>query len=305
MNRFGAPTTYKRIVPDRGCGFILKRIYELTEAPGLLPRPWPRKIDVYRNTRWYNRLGFASLLWSSLIKDGLIESDGGMQEYKYCKYCCYSFRRCFEVKTRAAGRYERGRGYTVRYHLTSKGRGVLFDMMDRVNAKNKTQPKLNTVGSVAKFDEEKDVRELPHSVKVNKGCEYDFLKNMTRTDLICEYRNVAMEADHLDAQLLAHEFDIENVFASNTINAAYSNICAYRDALAKEIERREKNETHDILKKEAVDCAKLASDYASENQKLRAEKDDLKERLKKVTARLEWLEHEIAVAKAVLVEIIG
>lgn len=294
MNRYGCPTTYKRIVPDRGCGFILKRIYELTEAPGLLPRPWPRKIDVYLNTRWYNRPGFASLLWSSLIKDGLIESDGGMQEYKYC---CYSFRRYFEVKTRAAGRYERGCGYTVRYHLTSKGRGVLFDMMDRVNAKNKTQPKPNTVGSVAKFDAKKDGRELPHSVKVNKGYEYDFLKNMTKTDLICEYRNAAMEADRLNALLLENENDFAidtRINATYSINAEYNSVCAKRDALAREIERREKNETHDILKKETVNCTNLAPDYIDEIQKLRAEKDDLIERLKKIAACLEWFNDEIS-----------
>ena len=165
MNRYGRPTTYKRITPDRGCGFILKRIYELTEAPGREGRADPRKIDVYLGTPWYKRPGFASLLWSSLIKDGLIETNGGTQEYKY-----YSFYKHPHVGTRAAGRYAHGIGYTVRYHLTPKGRGILFDMMDRVN-KIREEKKafcerngiefgtgrvLNTVGSVAEHDAETD-----------------------------------------------------------------------------------------------------------------------------------------------------
>lgn len=129
MNLYGAPTTYTKIVPERGCGFILKRIYELTEAPGRERFAWPRKKDVYLGTRWYNRPGFASVLWSSLVKDGLIESDGGMQEYK-----CYSFFRRSHVGTRAAGLRGCGVKYTVRYHLTPKGRGVLFDMMERYDA---------------------------------------------------------------------------------------------------------------------------------------------------------------------------
>lgn len=223
MNRFGAPTTYKRITPDRGCGFILKSIYELTEAPGLIAPMWPTKKDVYFGTQWYNRPGFASLLWGSLVKDGLIESSGGIQNYK-----CWSWGCKNHVAYRAAGNYEFGRGYTVRYHLTPKGRGVLFDMMDRVNAKNKTQPKLNTVGSVAEHDAKKDAIPAPPNP----------------------------------------------------------------------IER-------DILEKEALDCAKLVADYAGENQKLRAEKNDLNECLKKLVLRLEWLEHEVADAKNVLNKIIG
>ena len=235
MNRYGAPTTYKRIRPDFGSGFILKRIYELTEEPGRERFAWPRKKDVYLGTPWYNRPGFASLLWSSLIKDGLIESSGGMQEYTYC-----SFYKNPRIGTRAAGRYAYGIGYTVRYHLTPKGRGVLFDMMDRYNkiCEKKKEGKhngiefntcrsLNTVGSVAEYDAKKD--DIP--------------------------------------------------------------------APPNPIER-------DILEKEALDCAKLAADYAGENQKLRAEKNDLNERLKKLVLRLEWLEHEVAEAKAVLTEII-
>lgn len=132
MNRSGAPTTYKRITPYRGCGFILERIWDLTEdptntcPPSLPTGPHPTKQDIYRGTKWANRPGFASLLWSSLIKDGLIESDDGMQEYK-----CYSFFRRSHVETRAAGHYSPGIGYTVRYHLTPKGRGILIDMMER------------------------------------------------------------------------------------------------------------------------------------------------------------------------------
>ena len=202
MNRYGRPTTYKRITPKRGSGFILKRIYDLTEAPGMEHAAHPRKIDVYLGTPWYKYPGWSSLLWSSLIKDGLIESDDGMQDYKY-----YSFYMNPHVGTRAAGHYAHNIGYTVRYHLTPKGRGILFDMMDRVGAKGKV---LNSVGSVAEHDAKKD---------------------------------------------------------------------AIPDPPPTPIER-------DILEKEAVDCAKLAADYVGENQKLRAEKNDVNERLKKIRERL-------------------
>lgn len=126
MNRFGAPTTYNRIIPGRGCGFILKRIADLTVNP---KAKHPTKQDVYAGTSWANRPGFASLLWSSLIKDGLIESNGGMREYKY-----YKFYKSSSVGTRAVGRGEGpgGVGYTVRYRLTDKGRKTFFEMMERV-----------------------------------------------------------------------------------------------------------------------------------------------------------------------------
>lgn len=135
MNRSGAPTTYNRITPDRGCGFILKRIWDLTEdptntfPPSLPTGPNPTKQDVYRGTKWANRPGFASLLWSSLIKDGLIESNGGVREYKY-----YKFYQRSSVGTRAVGRGEGpgGVGYTVRYRLTDKGRKVFMEMMERI-----------------------------------------------------------------------------------------------------------------------------------------------------------------------------
>lgn len=298
MNRYGRPTTYKRIAPERGSGFILKRIYDLTEDPKL-PRGThvknPTKQDVYVGTNWANRPGWSSLLWSSLIKDGLIESDDGMQEYKY-----YSFYMHPNVGTRAAGHYAHNIGYTVRYHLTPKGRGILFDMMNRVNAKGKA---LNSVGSVAEHDAKKD--ECP--VKTSEWREddfllsgetkeewakrngvtlqeedepRDFLKNMTKTDLIREYRNAAMEADRLDAQLLVHEND-ENGFARDRISAAYNNVCTRRNALAKEIELREKNEAHDILQKE------------DDDQKSRAEMNDLKERLKKVREQLIEIEEKL------------
>ena len=237
MNRYGAPTTYKRIRPDFGSGFILKRIYELTEDPGRERFAWPRKKDVYLGTPWYNRPGSASLLWSSLIKDGLIESSGGMQEYTYG-----GFYKNPRIGTRAAGRYAYGIGYTVRYHLTPKGRGILFDMMARVNKIREDKKEfckrngiefgtgrvLNTVGSVAEYDAKKD--DIP--------------------------------------------------------------------APPNPIER-------DILEKEALDCAKLAADYVGENQKLRAEKNDLTERIKKLVLRLELLEHEVSDVKNVLNEIIG
>ena len=155
MNRYGAPTTYKRITPDRGCGFILKRIYELSETSG---REYdadsdPRRQDVYFGTKWANRPGFASLLWSALIKNGLIESNGGIQNYKCCGWFYNS-----HIAYRAAGTYVPGAGYTVRYRLTPFGRAVLFDMMDRVKAKGKA---LNSVGSVAEFDAKKDEERSP------------------------------------------------------------------------------------------------------------------------------------------------
>lgn len=166
MNRYGAPTTYKRITPDRGCGFILQRIWDLTEdttktsPPSLPTGPHPTKQDVYRGTKWANRPSYASLLWSALIKDGLIESNGGMQEYKY-----YSFYKHSHVGTRATGHYETDNGYTVRYHLTPKGRGILIDMMERrvlqKAEKLALDRALNTVGSVAEYDAKKDDMEVP------------------------------------------------------------------------------------------------------------------------------------------------
>ena len=159
-----SPTTYKRITPDRGCGFILKRIYELTEAPGRERFAWPTKKDVYLGTPWYNRPGFASLLWSALIKDGLIESDGGIQNYK-----CWSWGCKNHVAYRAAGLRGYGVKYTVRYHLTPKGRGVLFDMMARVNKKKTLE--LNAVGSVAEHDAKKDWAPKPEDWR-----EDDFLE---------------------------------------------------------------------------------------------------------------------------------
>lgn len=226
MNRSGAPTTYKRIVPNRGCGFILKRIYELTGREHCAN---PRKIDVYLGTPWYKRPGFASLLWGAMIRDGLIESDDGLQAYE--PYRGYFHRGGKYYMHRAAGHYEKGGNYTVRYHLTAIGRGVLFDMMDRVNKIREekkafcerngiefgTGRTLNTVGSVAEFDAKKD-------------------------------------------DILTPPNPIER----------------------------------DILEKEAVHCAKLAADYAGENQKLRAEKNDLNARLKTVADRLAKLESELA-----------
>lgn len=166
MNRYGAPTTYNRIVPDRGCGFILKRIWDLTEdttktsPPSLPTGPHPTKQDIYRGTKWANRPGFASVLWGAMIRDGLIESDDGMQEYKY-----YSFYKNPHVGTRAAGHYAPGIGYAVRYHLTPKGRGILIDMMERRVLQKADKlalgQTLNTVGSVAEYDAKRDDMEVP------------------------------------------------------------------------------------------------------------------------------------------------
>lgn len=229
------PTTYKRITPERGCGFILKRIYDLTENPKM-PRgsyaAHPTKEDVYLGTPWYHRPGFASLLWSSLLEDGLIASDNGMEEYdgNLSRFSSRSKRYA-----RAYGHYEFGRGWTVRYHLTDKGRGILYDMMARVNKVREekkafcerngiefgTGRVLNTVGSVAEFDAKKDEEVTPPPTPIER----------------------------------------------------------------------------DILEKEALDCAKLAADYAGENQKLRAEKDDLNARLKKLANRMSWLEDELVSTK--------
>lgn len=250
MNRYGAPTTYKKIVPERGCGFILKRIYELTEAPGCERFAWPRKIDVYLGTPWYNRPGFASLLWSSLVKDGLIESDGGMQEYK----CCSFFKRS-HIGTRAAGHYAHGIGYTVRYHLTPKGRGVLFDMMER--------------------------RVLQKADKM-AFCERNGIEFGTGKTVAAPKKEEWREDDFLEPGETKEEWMLRNGVTPPPTP----------------VER-------DILEKEALDCAKLAADYVGENQKLRAEKNDLNERIKKLVARLEWLENEISDVKSVLNEIIG
>lgn len=133
---YGQPTTYKKIVPDRGCGFILKRIWDLTEdltntfPPSLPTGPHPTKQDIYRGTPWANRPGFASCLWSALVADGLIESDDGAQKYQPFRGYFSMDNKPYE-KLRAKGHYEAGNGYTVRYHLTPKGRDILIDMMER------------------------------------------------------------------------------------------------------------------------------------------------------------------------------
>lgn len=187
MNRYNRPTTYKRIVPDRGCGFILKRIWDLTENPNIPPGTYckkPTKQDVYCGTKWANRPGFASLLWSSLIKDGLIEPNGGMQKYKYHSFCMRS-----HVGTRAAGRYAPGIGYAIRYHLTPKGCGVLFDMMARVN-KNKT-PELNTVSSVAEYDAKKDENGTPAWTEVTGTAALREIKSWRKEkEAFCERNGI-------------------------------------------------------------------------------------------------------------------
>jgi hypothetical protein len=239
---YGAPTTYTKIVPERGCGFILKRIYDLTENPNMPRGSYcknPTKQDVYCGTSWANRPSFASLLWSSLIKDGLIESNGGTQEYKY-----YKFYKRSSVGTRATGRYEASNGYTVRYHLTPKGRGILFDMMARIPD---NLMRLNTVGSVAEYDAKKD-----WAPKVEDWRDDDFLEPGETK---------------------------EKWMARNGVTPPPT------------------PDERDILEKEALDCAKLAADYAGENQKLRAEKDDLNARLKKLADRFVNLETEIATTR--------
>lgn len=247
MNRSGAPTTYNRITPDRGCGFILKRIYDLTENPNMPRGSYcknPTKQDVYRGTKWANRPGFASLLWSAMIHDGLIESDDGLQAYKgYRGY--FHIHRGDSHMHRAAGHYEKDGNYTVRYHLTAIGRGVLFDMMARVNKK----APLNTVGSVAEYDAKKDEEEklFPLPTEEQKQWLHNWIAGLNKTQ----------------------------------------------------------EQEHDILQKEAVHCAKLAADYAGENQKLRAEKNDLNERLKKLADRLAKLESEIVDTRFVLNSLIN
>jgi hypothetical protein len=126
---------------------------------------------------------------------------------------------------RANGHYENGK-YVVRYQLTPKGRGVLFDMMDRIPD---NLMRLNTVGSVAEHDAKKDFEEL---------------------------------------------------------------------------EKLAEADTPKILQKEAADCARLAADYAGENQKLRAEKDNANARLKNLYHRLGLLECDIQALKAELNNIV-
>lgn len=159
------PTTYKRIKPYRGCGFILKRIYDLSNNETL--DEFPTKSDVYRGTRWEGREkeGFDSLLWSALLEDELIASEDGMTEYAAngAEFTCRSGRRY----KRAKGHFENGK-YVVRYQLTPAGHGILFDMMARVN---KIIPNLNTVSSVAEHDAKKDWAPKPEEWR-----EDDFLE---------------------------------------------------------------------------------------------------------------------------------
>lgn len=166
---YSAPTTYKRITPLCGCGYILKRIYDLTENPANPlrgARSNPSKRDVYFGTKWANRPGFASMLWAAMIEDGLIESNDGTMKFNAAHSMWrYSNNKSF---ARAKGHYENGYGYTVRYHLTPKGRGILFDMMARFN---KPTPKLNVVGSVAEHDAKKD-----WAPKVDDWRDDDFLE---------------------------------------------------------------------------------------------------------------------------------
>jgi len=123
---YAAPTTYKRITPKNGCGFILARLAEHDDPrfAGLT------KEDIYLGTKWYHRPGFASVLWTALLEDGLIESEDGMAEYDG-NYSC--FQRRGKKYARANGHYEFGRGWTVRYRLTDKGRRIYEEMMARVN----------------------------------------------------------------------------------------------------------------------------------------------------------------------------
>ena len=168
--KIGAPTTYKRITPKNGCGFILKRIYDLT-YDNQCGDPVTKK-EVYAGSKWEGREkhGFASLLWSALLKDGLICSVDGMAEYEpYHGFRYMNGRNLFYKKLRAKGHIEKGK-YTVRYHISANGMGVLFDMMARVNKIREekktfcerngiefgTGKTLNTVGSVAEYDAKKD-----------------------------------------------------------------------------------------------------------------------------------------------------
>ena len=122
------PTTYKKIVPEYGCGFILKRIADLTVNP---KAKHPTKQDVYAGTQWANRPGFGSTSWGAMVVDGLIASDDGMAKYEPFKGFRYSDGSTYTDK-RTGGHYEPGRGYTVRYHLTDKGRRIFREMMERV-----------------------------------------------------------------------------------------------------------------------------------------------------------------------------
>ena len=237
MSLYNCPTTFKRIVPERGCGFILKRIYDLTMPDGSYYKN-PTKQDIYDGSPFKYRPGWSSNCWAALVRNGLIETDDEPQKYQpFVGYFSHNHKPYTQY--RAGGHYEAARGcYTVRYHLTPKGRGVLYDMMARVN-KIREEKKafcehngiefgtgrvLNTVGSVAEYDAKKDTIPAPPNP----------------------------------------------------------------------IER-------DILEKEAVHCAKLAADYAGENQKLRTDHakqiDELTKRIVRLAEAMEWIEDSIADAK--------
>lgn len=193
---YSAPTTYKRITPLCGCGYILKRIYDLTENPSNPlrgARPNPSKREVYFGTKWANRPGFASMLWAAMIEDGLIESNDGTMKFNAAHSMWrYSNNKSF---ARAKGHYENGYGYTVRYHLTPKGRGILFDMMVRFN---KSTPKLNVVGSVAEYDAKKDENDTPAWTEV------------TGTAALREIKSWLKEKEALDCAKLAVDYAGEN-----------------------------------------------------------------------------------------------
>ena len=69
------PTTYTRIRPDAGCGYILSRLYS--------DGPLTRK-QIFKGSKYDGcGRGHLSLLFTALLEDGLIEcSNGEFKEYR-------------------------------------------------------------------------------------------------------------------------------------------------------------------------------------------------------------------------------
>lgn len=188
MNRSGAPTTYNRITPDRGCGFILKRIAEISAKN----RP-PTKEQVYTGTKWANRPGFASLLWTSLMEDSLIASVDGKTEYNGA---ISPFSGRGRRYMRAKGHVENGK-MVFRYYLLPKGREIYEEMMARVNKIREeklafcerngiefsTGKTLNAGGSVTEYDAKKDEKKglLPLPTEEQKQWLHNWIAGLNET----------------------------------------------------------------------------------------------------------------------------
>ena len=107
------PTTLANLTTKRGCGFILKRLSDLTIAT--------RK-GVYVGTHYQNRAinsdgtfcnGYHSMLWSFLRDEGYIEVCNGK--------ICETTRMAFHGRTRCTAVV----GNPPTYRLTSAGKALL------------------------------------------------------------------------------------------------------------------------------------------------------------------------------------